>query len=146
MEEREVREPKLPSTRCLIWNGVASWTRPACTLGPGVPPGAFPCEGFRYRRRAGRSRLLQAAWVVLPAGCVLGNSVNHLELPEEVANRLSDQRGNLKSALGWLCDLLNDQRLDAWARAWAANNNVNNYELEMLPLPPSESALSAQFA
>ena len=91
-------------------------------------------------------QLRRLRWVVLPAGCVLGNSVNHLELPEEVANRLSDQRGNLKSALGWLCDLLNDQRLDAWARAWAANNNVNNYELEMLPLPPSESALSAQFA
>jgi len=36
--------------------------------------------------------------------------------------------------------------LDAWARAWAANNNVNNYELEMLPLPPSEPALSAQYA
>ena len=54
-------------------------------------------------------------WVVLPAGCVLGNSVNHLELPGEVADRLSDQRGNLKSALSWLCDLLNDKRLDACA-------------------------------
>jgi len=85
-------------------------------------------------------------WVVLPAGCVLGNSVNHLELPIEVADRIAEQRGNLKSALTWLCELLNDQRLDAWARAWAANNNVNNYELEMLPLPPSETALSAQLA
>jgi hypothetical protein len=84
-------------------------------------------------------------WVVLPAGCVLGNSVNHLELPQEVADRIAEERGNLKSALTWLCELLNDQRLDAWARAWAANNNVNNYELEMLPLPPSETTLSAQF-
>ena len=85
-------------------------------------------------------------WVVLPAGCVLGNSVNHLELPEEVVERISNEHGNFKSALGWLCELLNDYRLDAWARAWAANNNVNNYELEMLPLPPSEAALSAQLA
>jgi hypothetical protein len=23
--------------------------------------------------------------------------------------------------------------LDLWSRAWAANNNVNNYEIEMLP-------------
>jgi len=33
-----------------------------------------------------------------------------------------------------LCDHLNNQDLDEWARAWAANNNVNNYELEMLPV------------
>jgi hypothetical protein len=85
-------------------------------------------------------------WVVLPAGCVLGNSVNHLELPEEVVERISNEHGNFKSALGWLCELLNDYRLDAWARAWAANNNVNNYELEMLPLPPAEGTISAQIA
>jgi hypothetical protein len=30
--------------------------------------------------------------------------------------------------------LLNENSLDEWARAWSANNNVNNYELEMLPL------------
>ena len=85
-------------------------------------------------------------WVVLPAGCVLGNSVNHLELPEEVGERLATEKGDLNSALSWLCGLLNDNRLDAWARAWAANNNVNNYELEMLPLPPSESAAPSQLA
>ena len=64
----------------------------------------------------------------------------------EVANRIAKNRGDLKSGLLWLCELLNDQRLDAWARAWAANNNVNNYELEMLPLPESEPTLSARFA
>ncbi|GIS44483.1 MAG: hypothetical protein Ct9H90mP16_15530 [Candidatus Poseidoniales archaeon] len=85
-------------------------------------------------------------WVVLPAGCVLGNSVNHLELPEEVGEKLASEKGDLNSALSWLCGLLNDNRLDAWARAWAANNNVNNYELEMLPLPPSESAAPSQLA
>ena len=91
-------------------------------------------------------QLRRLRWVVLPAGCVLGNSVNHLELPMEVANRIAKNRGDLNSALSWLCELLNDTRLDAWARAWAANNNVNNYELEMLPLPESEPALSARFA
>jgi len=34
--------------------------------------------------------------------------------------------------------------LDLWSRAWAANNNVNNYEIESLPLPPpsTEGALN----
>ena len=110
-----------------------------------------PIEAPKYPRLACQAivnaqQLRRLRWVVLPAGCVLGNSVNHLELPMEVANRIAKNRGDLKSGLLWLCELLNDQRLDAWARAWAANNNVNNYELEMLPLPESEPALSAKFA
>jgi hypothetical protein len=40
----------------------------------------------------------------------------------------------LEKALHWMCELLNAKDLDEWARAWSANNNVNNYELEMLPL------------
>ena len=78
--------------------------------------------------------------------CIRDSSVNHLELPEEVGEKLASEKGDLNSALSWLCGLLNDNRLDAWARAWAANNNVNNYELEMLPLPPSESAAPSQLA
>ena len=110
-----------------------------------------PIQAPKYPRLACQAivnaqQLRRLRWVVLPAGCVLGNSVNHLELPMEVANRIAKNRGDLNSALLWLCELLNDQRLDAWARAWAANNNVNNYELEMLPLPESEPALSARFA
>ena len=110
-----------------------------------------PIQAPKYPRLACQAivnaqQLRRLRWVVLPAGCVLGNSVNHLELPMEVANRIAKNRGDLNSALLWLCELLNDQRLDAWARAWAANNNVNNYELEMLPLPESEPALSAKFA
>ena len=110
-----------------------------------------PIQAPKYPRLACQAivnaqQLRRLRWVVLPAGCVLGNSVNHLELPIEVANRIAKNRGDLKSGLLWLCELLNDQRLDAWARAWAANNNVNNYELEMLPLPESEPALSARFA
>jgi hypothetical protein len=73
-------------------------------------------------------------WAVIPAGCVLGNSVNHIELHEEIQSRLVQSHGNLENALHWMCELLNDSDLDEWARAWSANNNVNNYELEMLPV------------
>lgn len=93
---------------------------------------------------AQQSRRLR--WVVLPAGCVLGNSVNHLELPQGVADRLIEEHGNYEASLIWLCEMLNGTRLDAWARAWAANNNVNNYELEMLPLPPIEMGIKATVA
>jgi hypothetical protein len=73
-------------------------------------------------------------WAVIPAGCVLGNSVNHIELHEDIQERLVSLHGTLEKALQWMCTLLNDEDLDEWARAWSANNNVNNYELEMLPL------------
>jgi hypothetical protein len=110
-----------------------------------------PIEAPKHPRLACQAivnaqQMRRLRWVVLPAGCVLGNSVNHLELPEEVGKKLAGERGDLGSALSWLCGLLNDNRLDAWARAWAANNNVNNYELEMLPLPPSESTAPSQLA
>ena len=73
-------------------------------------------------------------WAVMPEGCVLGNSVNHLQLPDAVEKRLTKKHGDLEHGLEWVCERLNDPRLDAWAKAWAANNNVNNYELETLPL------------
>jgi hypothetical protein len=65
---------------------------------------------------------------------VLGNSVNHIELHEDIQERLISAHGSLEKALQWMCAHLNDDDLDEWARAWSANNNVNNYELEMLPL------------
>ena len=83
-------------------------------------------------------------WVVMPGDCVLGNSVNWLDLPDDVVDRLTTAHGDLERGLHWLCDRLNDPELDAWARAWAANNNVNNYELETLPLRDVE--LSPQLA
>ena len=73
-------------------------------------------------------------WAVISEGSVLGNSVNHIELHEEIQNRLTENHGTLEAGLGWLCTHLNNNDLDEWARAWAANNNVNNYELEMLPV------------
>jgi hypothetical protein len=98
------------------------------------------CQAIVNAQQARRLR-----WIVLPAGCVLGNSVNHLELPDCVVERLTKEHGDLNAGLVWLCELLNDSQLDAWARAWAANNNVNNYELEMLPLPPVNSQVATPF-
>ena len=53
---------------------------------------------------------------------------------QAILNRLTATRGNLEKALEWMCEQLNQRDLDDWAKAWSANNNVNNYELEMLPL------------
>lgn len=82
-------------------------------------------------------------WAVMPEGCVLGNSVNHLQLPEAVEKRLIKKHGDLQHGLEWICEQLNDPRLDAWAKAWAANNNVNNYELETLPLSLVEGSVAS---
>jgi len=78
-------------------------------------------------------------WAVIPEGSVLGNSVNHIELHEDIQNRLINEHNDVESGLKWLCEHLNNNDLDEWARAWAANNNVNNYELEMLPLELPDS-------
>ena len=73
-------------------------------------------------------------WAVIPEGSVLGNSVNHIELHEDIQQRLASDHESIEHGLNWLCAHLNNNDLDEWARAWAANNNVNNYELEMLPV------------
>ena len=73
-------------------------------------------------------------WAVIPEGSVLGNSVNHIELHDDIQTRLTQEHANIETGLEWLCNHLNNNDLDEWARAWAANNNVNNYELEMLPV------------
>jgi len=77
-------------------------------------------------------------WAVVPEGCVLGNSVSFLDLPKEVKDSLSEKFGSLEGGLGFLADRLNSEELDLWSRAWAANNNVNNYEIEMLPFEVEE--------
>ena len=72
-------------------------------------------------------------WVVIPSGCVLGNSVSFLDLPEQVTTRLEEDFESLEEGLEFLAGRLNSDELDLWSKAWAANNNVNNYEIEMLP-------------
>ena len=44
-------------------------------------------------------------WAVIPAGCVLGNSVNHIELHEDIQQRLISVHGSLETALKWMCTL-----------------------------------------
>ena len=72
-------------------------------------------------------------WAVVPEGCVLGNSVSYLDLPDEVTVGLKERFGSLEDGLSFLATQLNSEELDLWSKAWAANNNVNNYEIEMLP-------------
>ena len=62
--------------------------------------------------------------------------VNFLELPEIVLDTLAEKHGAVDRGLMWLAEHLNSDALDLWSRAWAANNNVNNYEIENLPFPP----------
>jgi len=70
---------------------------------------------------------------VVPDGCVLGNSVSFLDLPTEVSRLLRERFESLEVGLSFLANQLNSSELDLWSKAWAANNNVNNYEIEMLP-------------
>ena len=72
-------------------------------------------------------------WAVVPEGCVVGNSVSFLDLPPEVTERLKDRFGTIEEGLSVLASQLNSEDLDLWSKAWAANNNVNNYEIETLP-------------
>ena len=72
-------------------------------------------------------------WAVVPDGCVIGNSVSFLDLPPEVTERLKDRFGTIEEGLRVLASQLNSEDLDLWSKAWAANNNVNNYEIETLP-------------
>jgi hypothetical protein len=77
-------------------------------------------------------------WAVVPEGCVLGNSVSFLDLPIEVTDGLRESFGSLEGGLNFLASQLNSEELDLWSKAWAANNNVNNYEIEMLPFEIEE--------
>jgi|TARA_B100000959_G_scaffold194873_1_gene203861 hypothetical protein len=93
------------------------------------------CGGFRIacqtivNPQIGR-RLL---WVVIPPGCVLGNSVSFLELPADITEELATRFGNIERGMEALTSQLNSEDLGLWSKAWAANNNVNNYEIETLP-------------
>ncbi len=69
-------------------------------------------------------------WTVIPEGCVLGNSVSYLDFPKEVLESLSERFGSTEEAMKAIVNQLNSEEIDLWAKAWAANNNVNNYEIE----------------
>ena len=109
----------------------ALWNGPSDMLGPS----RIACQAMVSAQM--ERRLL---WAVIPSGCVLGNSVSFLDLPNQVVGRLVAEFGGLEKGLAVLASHLNSEELNLWSKAWAANNNVNNYEIEMLPFPPLESA------
>ena len=124
-------EPGAPERKQALWRGAID--------APEKP--RLACQAIVNAQQTRRLR-----WIVLPAGCVLGNSVNHLQIPEKVLADMISVHDDEDVALSWLCDLLNSPKLDVWARAWAANNNVNNYELELLPLPSGTMEMASKFA
>ena len=65
------------------------------------------------------------------------------EFSENVIDSLIGKGGgSLVIGLEWLCKVLNSEDLEIWSRAWGANNNVNNYEIESLPFPVPEDELA----
>tara|TARA_Y100000588_G_scaffold140805_1_gene154745 strand:+ start:8101 stop:10086 length:1986 start_codon:yes stop_codon:yes gene_type:complete len=109
--------------------GQAAWNGPSEMAGPA----RIVCQAIvnpHVERRL--------VWAVVPSGCVLGNSVSFLDLPEQVTRRLEEEFGTLEGGLSFLATRLNSDDLDLWSKAWAANNNVNNYEIEMLPFDSLE--------
>ena len=66
-------------------------------------------------------RRLKSAFV--EPGIFLGNSVNYLRL-----------KPNVDYDLGFFCALLNSQLIEWRFRLTSSNNNVNNYEIDALPL------------
>ena len=81
-------------------------------------------------------------WAVVPKGCILSNSVSFLDIPDSVEELLIERFGTLDEGLQFLAAKLNSSDLDLWSKAWAANNNVNNYEIEMLPFDIEEGGSS----
>ena len=67
-----------------------------------------------------------------------------MQLPAAVLDNLAEEHGSVDEGLLFVAAQLNSEGLDLWSRAWAANNNVNNYEIESLPLPSpyTEGALN----
>ena len=124
----EIEEGSIERSQAL-WNG------------PIEPRGVsrVACQAIVNARKERRLR-----WVVVAPDCVLGNSVNFLQLPDAVLDSLAVEHGSVDEGLLFVAAQLNSEALDLWSRAWAANNNVNNYELESLPLPPpsTEGALN----
>ena len=84
-------------------------------------------------------------WSVVPKNCVLGNSVNYLQIPKETCNVLEEEFGSLYEGLNTIVNHLNSESLNTWSKVWAANNNVNNYEIAGLPFPTPKIVSSLSF-
>jgi len=85
-------------------------------------------------------------WSVIPKNCALGNSMNYLQIPEQTCEMLRGEFGNLENALNVIVNHLNSDDLNIWSNVWAANSNVNNYEIVDLPFPKLASTSSLPFS
>jgi len=139
LEDREVRISH-PAYDVEIAEGSIERSQ-ALWKGPIEPRGIsrVACQAIVNAQKERRLR-----WAVVAPDCVLGNSVNFLQLPEAVLDSLAEEHGSVDEGLLFVAAQLNSEALNLWSRAWAANNNVNNYEIESLPLPPpsTEGALN----
>ena len=59
---------------------------------------------------------------------------------------LRGEFGNLENALNVIVNHLNSDDLNIWSNVWAANSNVNNYEIVDLPFPKLASTSSLPFS
>jgi len=84
-------------------------------------------------------------WCVVPENCVLSSSVNYLQLLKETCETLKEEFGNLEYGLNTLVEQLNSDVVNIWSKVWAANNNINNYEIASLPFPIPFNASSLSF-
>jgi hypothetical protein len=84
-------------------------------------------------------------WSVIPKNCALGNSVNYLQIPKETCELMIEEFGTLDKALNTIVEHLNSDALNIWSKVWAANNNVNNYEIAGLPFPTPKVVSSLSF-
>tara|TARA_B100001113_G_scaffold101593_1_gene82177 strand:- start:12241 stop:14220 length:1980 start_codon:yes stop_codon:yes gene_type:complete len=84
-------------------------------------------------------------WSVLPKNYALANSMNYLQIPEETRKMLIEEFGDLENALNIIVKYLNSDNLNIWSNVWAANSNVNNYEIFDLPFPKLVNTSSLPF-
>ena len=71
--------------------------------------------------------------------------MNYLQIPEETCKMLIEEFGDLENGLNIIVKYLNSDNLNIWSNVWAANSNVNNYEIFDLPFPKITNTSSLPF-
>ena len=84
-------------------------------------------------------------WSVVPKDCALGNSMNYLQISEQTCEMLKEKFGSLEKGLNIIVKYLNSDDINIWSTVWAANSNINNYEIVDLPFPNLTSTSSLPF-
>jgi hypothetical protein len=58
---------------------------------------------------------------------------------------LKEKFGSLEKGLNIIVKYLNSDDINIWSTVWAANSNINNYEIVDLPFPNLTSTSSLPF-